>query len=163
MFASNAQIAGKVATLRDLLGALSPGETLSYRQMSAALKEKISGGSYILQRALAQAERETGAVFDNVFAVGFKRLAPRDMPGVGKKANNRIRRTARKTRRRFENVRANDLSREEICQLAAYRSHFGMLESLARESTVRAITVNPDITVSPADIGERLNTLWNKK
>lgn len=161
MFTANSAIAERVERISLALMELSPGETITYAKLSKAAGEKINGGSYILQRALAKTEKDTGSVFDNVHGTGYQRLTTSDMPGIGKKANNRIRRVARKTRKRFENVRANDLTTSEVATLAAYRSHFGMLEGIAREQSVKALKANVETAqfVDAQSLQERMAAL----
>ena len=79
---------------------------------------------------------------------------------VGVKANTRIRRVARSARKKFENVRANDLTAAELAQFSAYRSHFGMLEGLARERAVEAMKVKLDDKAAPVStMADRLNAM----
>lgn len=139
MFDSSAKVAAKVEALLEALTALSPGQTVTYEALSKALGEKVSSQDYVMQRALKKAERQTGAIFDNVMGQGYQRLHTHEISGLGKRANSRIRKTARRTRKRLENVRANDLSAGDIAAIAAYRSHFGMIEGIAKEQTVKAL------------------------
>lgn len=165
MFKSNAQAQEKIAALMEALEELSPGETITYRALSKVAGEDVTGGSWLLQAALRKSEKKTGAVYDNVHAVGYQRLHAKDLPGVGKKANTRVRRVARKARTRFENVRANDLSPGELATLSAYRSHFGMLESIAREQSVKALEAKVEEAPEPVGkiAGDRLGALMGKK
>lgn len=148
MFETSAKVATKVEAIVEAFAALSHGETITYTQISKACGEKVTSQSYVVQRALKKAEELTGAIFDNVMGTGYQRLPTHEIPGVGKRANSRIRKTARRTRKRLENVRANDLTATEIAAVAAYRSHFGMIEGLAKEQTVRALEKAVDIAPS---------------
>lgn len=160
MFRTNEEAARKIDALCEALEALSPGETVTYTRLTKAAGEAISGGSYLLQRALKKTEAKTGAIFGNVFAKGYQRLETKDIPGVGVKANSRIRRVARSARKKFENIRANDLTPGELAQFSAYRSHFGMLEGLARERAVKAMEVQVDDRAAPVStMAERLGSL----
>lgn len=160
MFKTNEEAARKIEALCEALETLSPGETITYKQLSKYAGEAITGGSYLLQRAIKKTESKTGSIFGNVFATGYQRLATKDIPGVGVKANTRIRRVARSTRKKFENVRANDLTPAQLAQLSAYRSHFGMLEGLARERAVEAMKVQVDDKAAPVTtMADRLNAM----
>lgn len=139
MFEPNAKIAAKIEAIAEALTSLSPGDTLSYPTLSRLAGERITGGSYVLRRALRRAEESSGAIFDNVQGKGYQRLPTHEIPGIGRKANSRIRRTARRARKRFEGVRTNDLTPKEVAAFAAYRSHFGMLEGIAKEQIVKVI------------------------
>lgn len=164
MFKTNEEAARKIEALCDALETLSPGETITYAKLTKAVGEKISGGSYLLQRALKKTEAKTGSIFGNVFATGYQRLETKDIPGVGVKANTRIRRVARSARKKFENIRANDLTAPELAQFSAYRSHFGMLEGLARERAVKAMTVQVEDRAAPVStMAERLGSLMKGK
>lgn len=162
MFQSNTQVAERVGAIMAALETLSPGETISYARLSEVAGIRITGASYILQRALAKSEKATGAVYANVMGQGYQRLVARDMPGVGKRANDRIRRTARKTRKRFENVRANDVTPAERLQLAAYRTHFGMVENIANERSVKSLSKEIGKPAGVEVIAGRLGELWGK-
>jgi hypothetical protein len=164
MFKTNAEAARKVEALCDALETLSPGETITYKQLSKSVGEAVTGGSHLLQRALKKTEAKTGALFGNVFATGYQRLTTKDIPGVGVKANTRIRRVARSARKKFEGIRANDLTSSELAQFSAYRSHFGMLEGIARERSVEAMKVKLD--EKPAEVStmaERLDAMMKGK
>jgi hypothetical protein len=138
MFTSSAEIAATAETLSDALCALSPGEIATYTQLSKLAGESLSGASYVLRRALKLAEERSGALFENVTGRGYKRLETTAIPAVGKKANGRIRGVARRTRKRFESVRANDMNQSDLATVAAYRSHFGMIEGMARENNIKS-------------------------
>lgn len=164
MIESSAKIAMKVDALVEALLALSPGQTVSYAHLSKVITEPVNGGSYLLQRALDKAEKDSGAVFDNVWGKGYTRLEGKDLPGVGKKANSRIRRVARKTRKRFERVRTNDMTPEDLAKLAAYRSHFGMIEGIASERHVAGLAeVAEAVRVEPSEIAERTDAFMRKR
>ena len=164
MFNPSAKIAAKVESLTEALVALSPGQGITYNAMSRVVGERITGSSYIMQRALKQAEQQSGCIFDNVHGKGYQRLATGEIPSIGKKANGRIRRTARKTRKRLEGVRANDLTTAEVGTIAAYRSHFGMLENLAKEQTVKAVekAVNKEPFAPPKQLAARMAEMMKK-
>ena len=51
----------------------------------------------------------------------------------------------------FEGVRANDLTAPQIAELAAYRSHFGLLEGMATERSVKALEMKIDALQTPDD------------
>jgi hypothetical protein len=160
MFKTNAEAARKVEALCEALETLSPGETITYKQLTKAVGETVTGGSHLLQRALKKTEAKTGSLFGNVFGKGYQRLQTKDVPGVGVKANTRIRRIARSTRKKFEGIRANDLTPSELAQFSAYRSHFGMLEGLARERAVKAMEVKMEDKVAPVStMADRLNAM----
>lgn len=164
MFKTNEEAARKIEALCEALEGLSPGETITYKHLTKAAGEPITGGSYLLQRAIKKTEAKTGSIFGNVFATGYQRLATKDVPGVGVKANTRIRRIARGTRKKFENIRANDLTPSELAQFSAYRSHFGMLEGLAREQAVKAMKVQVEDRAAPVStMADRLNAMMKGK
>lgn len=157
MFVPAAKIAAQIDAIAAVLCALSPGQTATYARLSKAAGVAVSGGSHIVHRAIKQAERESGAVFDNVRGVGYQRLEANETPIVGQKANGRLRRTARRARQRLEGVRANDVTPATIAKLAAYRSHFGMVESMAREANIKAAAkVAEAEVVSIRDVAEGL-------
>lgn len=166
MFEPNAKVATtKIEALTEALTSLSPGQTISYAILSKLAGEKIGSQSYVLQRALRKAEELTGAIFDNVMGQGYQRLPTHEVPGLGKRANSRIRKHARRTRKRLENIRANDLTPKEIASIAAYRSHFGMIEGLARESTVQALekTIDQQTFVPAKQLAGRMSALMRGK
>lgn len=164
MFKTNAEAARKIDLLCEALETLSPGETITYARLTKVAGEPITGGSHMLQRALKKTEAKTGSLFGNVFAKGYQRLQTKDIPGVGVKANTRIRRVARSTRKKFEGVRANDLTAHELAQFSAYRSHFGMLEGIARERSVEAMKVKlEDKPATVATMAERLDAMMKGK
>ena len=163
MFKSNAQAQERIAKMVEALEELSPGETITYRQLSKAAGEAITGGSWMLQAAIRKSEKRTGSVYDNVHGQGYQRLAAKDIPGIGKKANTRVRRIARKTRQRFENVRANDLSPAELATHAAYRGHFAMLEGFATERSVRSMQLNVEPPAPVTAMAEKMRNFMGKK
>lgn len=153
MFQPNAKTtASLVEAIVDALSALSPGQTITYAELSRAMGTEVTSQSYVVQRARKKAEQQTGAIFDNVMGQGYQRLPTHEIPGVGKRANAHIRKTARNTRRRLESVRANDMSTGEIAAIAAYRSHFGMLESIAKEHTVQVLERSLDAASTYAPV-----------
>lgn len=161
MFEAKPKIKTKVEALTEALKSLSPGETMNYAVLSKLAGEPVTGNSYLLRRALRKAEEQSGALFENVHSIGFQRLPTHEIPGVGKRANTRIRKHARKTRKRLETIRANDLSASEFASIAAYRSHFGMIEGIAREQTVKAIENATDTAafIQPKQVGARMAAL----
>ena len=165
MFKPNAKVKKTVDVLVEAFKALSNGETVTYDILSKLCGEQISSQSYVLQRALRKAEEQTGALFENVMGEGYQRLPSAEIPGVGKRANTRIRKHARKTRKRLETVRANDLSAADFAAVAAYRSHFGMIEGLARENTVKALEKAADTAafVEPKQVASRMAALMGRK
>lgn len=166
MFESSAKVATKVEAIVEILTALSPGEMVNYAMLSRVAGEKVGSQSYVVQRARKKAEQQTGAIFDNVMGKGYQRLPTSEVPGLGKRANNHIRKTARRTRIRLEGIRANDLSPKEVASIAAYRSHFGMIEGLARESTIAALEKAVDVAenyVPASSLADRMAALMGKK
>lgn len=165
MFKQNAKVKKTVEVLVEAFKALPNGQTVSYEVLSKLCGEPLSSQSYVLQRALRKAEEQSGALFENVMGEGYQRLPSSEIPGVGKRANTRIRKHARRTRKRLETVRANDLSAGEFAAVAAYRSHFGMLEGIAREQTVKALEKAADTPafVEPKQVASRMAALMGAR
>lgn len=165
MFESNPKVTEAVEAVAEALMETSPGNTINYTALSRAAGMKITSQDYIMQRALKKAEERTGAIFENVHGKGYQRLPSHEIPTVGAKANTRIRKHARRARKRLEGVRANDLGPKEFAAVAAYRSHFGMIEGLARPKTVEALEgalISAD-HVPPKQVAARMAELMKGK
>ena len=166
MFDRNPKVSASIEAISELLVTLSPGETATHQMISkaAGLPASRKVETYVLRQAIKKAEDKTGAVFENVFAVGYQRLPSGDIAIVGKKANARIRRHARGTRKRLEGVREN-MEPRAMATVAAYRSHFGMIEGLAREQIVSAIegALDKAPLISPKSIAESMTRLMRKR
>lgn len=165
MFERNPHVTAAVEAISKALMSLSVGDTLPYSIISQLAGEKVNSQSYVMGRALKRAEEATGALFENVHSIGYQRLPSHEIPTVGKKANTRIRRHARKARKRLEGIRANDLQPAEVAQVAAYRSHFGMIEGLAKDSSIDALAKSIDTStyVAANTLADRMNTLMRPK
>lgn len=140
LFETNEQQAQKVQALCDALLGLSPGETITYRELARAIGSgRVTSQTYELRRALKLAEETSGALFNNVQGEGYQRLPAHEILGIGKRGLARGRGQFRRTRKRLETVRANDLTPQVNFGRNAYVSHFGVLESLAKEGVTKKI------------------------
>lgn len=136
MWKPNPEQTKRIEALCDTLVACSSGEMASYRKLARAIGEpNITSQSYELRRAIKLAETRAGAFFQNVKDEGYKRLPTAEVPEACKRTVKGIRGRARRGRQRVEKLRANDVTPA----VAAYRSHFGIIESLAKEHTVNRI------------------------
>lgn len=163
MFAPNSRTTAIIDALVDALMTLSQGQTISYAALSRAAGKPLAGGAYEMRRAIRLAEQNTGAVFDTVRGHGYQRLVTADIPAIAKRANSRIRRHAKSTRIRLDGVRANDMTAKEVAVIAAYRSHFGMIEGLARDQTIKAAEAAITATfVAPQTLANRMAGMVKK-
>jgi hypothetical protein len=155
----------QIDRLTEALTALSIGQVISYETLSKIAGEPMGSTSYAVRRALSRAEKETGALFGNVRNEGFQRLRAEHAPGVGGKANDHIRRHARKTERRLGSWRPpNDATQSQIAEVAAYRAHMGMVASIATKNIIKSLTksIEEAAPISPETMAQRLAETMGK-
>lgn len=132
-------------TIADLLSAAAVGATVSYADMSRALGVPIQQKRYILLRALAVANRESGAIYGAVRGVGYQRLAPQDAHILGAHARGRIRSTAKRaaTHMTAALATANDLPDAAKRKAFAEINALSLLRHLASDKKVEAAAGEP--------------------
>lgn len=154
MFAAIAENSADVSRLRDRLSELAIGETVTFAQL-----EEVTGRDfktkrrYLLVRAMDQLNAETGAVFESVFGVGYKRVPIEQAPNTGGRARRRIRKIAGRTMKRLANAaaRANDVPLPTMLKLMQEQSVLGAIQSLSRDGTVEKAAADATAT-SPAPV-----------
>lgn len=145
----------------DLLAATPRGETVSFATVTATIGRDINRCRHVLHTALRVAERETGACFASVRGVGYRRLAPEEIVKVGQTARARIRGYARRGRRTIQAglAGANDLTPETQRQTAAELSSLGLLEHIARDRSLPAIS---ETDVRPLTVADTAKAFMEK-
>lgn len=125
--------------LADLFIATSPGATVTFAQLTAALGRDVKKARHLIASAQRTAQREAGASFVNVITVGYKRLAPGEVASrIGPAARKRIRGEARRASGAIVAAVSvgNDLTPEEGRRANAEMAVLGMIEHIAGDRHV---------------------------
>ena len=151
MLKTTSENTADVARLVERLTAASIGEVLTFGELDAVIGRSVQNRRYLLVRAMDRVNVETGAVFESVFGVGYRRMEIDRVPNVGVHARKRMRGIARRGSRRLTNAaqRANDLPSPVALQINRELAVLGLLQSLARDSTAAKASVDASST-SPA-------------
>ena len=117
------------------------GEVLTYAGLSGILGRDVQHEArYVLQSAIRRAEREGEIVFGTVHGTGIKRLADREIIGVGDRAIAHARRTVGRAIGRLERVRDFEaLTPEERTRHHARRTVLGVIQSMTSSSAAKRI------------------------
>ena len=153
MFTSTSENAADVSRLVERLRAVSIGETISFAQLDTAIGRSVQKRRYLLMRAMDRLSAETGAVFESVFGVGYRRSPVEHIPAVGVRARGRIRRIAKRGAKRLSNAaaRANDMPSPIALEINRELAVLGMIQSMSRDNTAKKATVDTTDT-SPAPL-----------
>jgi hypothetical protein len=89
-----ATVSAEVRRLADRFAEVSPGETITHKQMSSVVGRDVLSARNLITQARKLAMAESNIVFDSVRTVGIRRLRADEIPHVGEKHQRRIRRTA---------------------------------------------------------------------
>ena len=98
------EMTADTAILYKHLTAMEPGDTVSYREMSTMLGREIRGDNSHLQSALRAASRDSGAVFDCVRNVGYRRLTDSEIVQTSAPRTARLRKRVEREGKRLAMV-----------------------------------------------------------
>jgi hypothetical protein len=160
MFVSTPENDGDVLALKALLAAAPIGGTVAYAEMTKAIGRAIEPRRYLLKRAADLLNAETGAVFENVRRVGYKRLEIGSVATIGANARRSIGRKAARASKRLARAasRANDVPQHVALDINRELSMLGLLKTAA--STKVSVEVGKDMTPAApmpiAKVAERL-------
>jgi len=150
------EISPDVAALVTVLRSVSPGASITYSVLSAALGRDVTQCRYLLVSAQRIAAREYGAVFASERRVGYVRLTTDQLPGVGSTARTRVRRTARKAAKliRFGADRANVIEPEAQRKMNAELSSLALIEHIATDKAATPVPAH-DTRAEPVAVTAR--------
>lgn len=121
-FVSRPENVAAVDAIADTLKRLPIGNVVHYEDLNAlAAKDVQAGGRYLLARAIALVEKETGHRFGIVTGRGVKRLADEEIPAVGSDYVRRTRRVAARGVKKMTGLSAN-LSESARTRIVGYRT-----------------------------------------
>lgn len=145
----------EIERLTTLLMELSVDGVVDYGALSAAIGRNVQEADTrpILIAARKRAEKLTGQRFETLRAVGIKRLAAVDVPGIGLNARARIRRASSRAFKRLTDLSYNDVDSRTRARIDAERSVMGAISALTKEQSITTVregsTTGP---VSPIDV-----------
>lgn len=153
MFPSTAENSADVARLVERLREAPIGETVSFAELDKAIGRPIRSRRYLLVRAMDRLNAETGAVFESVFGIGYRRMPIDRMATVGGRARRRIKHIARRSSKRLSNAigRANDLPGPVALSINREIAVLGVLQVLARDGMAAKVAADATET-SPAPV-----------
>lgn len=135
------EISPDVAAIVEVLRAASPGQTVTYAEISKAIGRDVLADRYLLTSARRIAARDHGAVFGNEMRVGYTRLTVDQLPDVGSTARAHIRRSSRKAAKfiRYGTDRANDVAPETGRKINAEISALALIEHVASDKAATPV------------------------
>lgn len=153
MFQTTAENSADVTRLVERLREVPIGETVTFDDLDKAIGRSVKKRRYLLIRAADRLNAETGAVFESVFDIGYRRLPIEDVATVGIRARRRIKLIARRGSKRLSNAisRANDLPQTAALQINREIAVLGVLQSLSRDGMAAKATADATDT-SPAPV-----------
>jgi hypothetical protein len=130
---------GDIIALADLLRAVPIGGVVTYAQFDKSIGRSIRAQRYLLQAARTRVEKETGAIFQAVFNVGFKRLPIESYASIGQHSRKGIRRKARVASKRMQNGldKANEVPADVLRAVSREQSVLGLIQFAARDTTLK--------------------------
>lgn len=136
-----------VRVLADALKSLGPGEILEYKTMSLLIKQEIRSCRYLLMKAKALANAESGALFRPVRTVGYIRHRNGEAHAHGAAARRRMMRTGRNAIKVMANAvtLANDVSNDEMLKAHTEVTKIGLAVNLMGGR----VAVTPDDIITP--------------
>lgn len=155
--------AADVEILRDMLLAVSIGQTLTYTAMSQRLGRDVKDRRWLLGRAIKEAEADSGGLFTTVRGEGIQRLPSDQVPNVGLASIQKIRRTAKRGFARLSTVRVNDLPEREQHTLLAHRSMLGAIHSISDGRRAPAVAKEAAVDGRVVSAGRVLDLLRSKE
>lgn len=154
MFTPTSENSADVTRLRDRLAEVPIGETITFAELEAVTGRDVSDKRrYLLVRAMDRLNTETGAVFENVFGIGYQRVPIDEVPNTGGQARRRIRKIAARCAKRLANAasRSNDVPAPVMLKIMQEQSVLGVLQSISRDGTAAKAATDATET-SPAPI-----------
>lgn len=150
-----------VRTVEAVLAEAAIGAVIEYTAISNKLGYDICKKRYILQRAIENLSKQSGAIFAPVWKVGLMRLPPQDAHLLGVTARARIRRRARRAGQFMMRAvtQANDMPR--AAALAANReiAVLGLIEYASSEKAVKAASTEED---APMPVAKLMSQMLDK-
>jgi hypothetical protein len=106
-----------------------------------------------LERALDRVEDETGAIFESVFSVGYRRQPIDDVPHTGVRLRRRLRRGCGRGIKKLSNAiaKTNDVPQHVALAVNKELAVLGVLKSLAKDSVSEKVSADTTPT-SPAPV-----------
>ena len=122
-----------VEALTAALAACPIGGTVTLAALSAAIGRDIQPVRYLIYTAMKVTQGDTGAVFETVRKVGYRRLPIEEIPKVGQTARSRIRRVARRSVAAMSDAltHANDVPPATRQRIYQEQSQIGLLQHIA--------------------------------
>lgn len=146
------EISPDVAALVEALSAVTPGQTITYADLSKTIGRDIQAFRWLVLGAQKIAARDHGAVFANEHRVGYRRLLADELHTVGHTARSAVRRKVRKAGKmiRYGASRANDVSAEAGRKMNAELSALALLEYAAKDTVAAPVKAHDE---KPEPIG----------
>jgi hypothetical protein len=130
-FATNPDLQIEVDKLARALSELSPGEMLSYEEMSGILGYEIKDKPWVLMKAKKRVETTQRLRFGTVRGEGTKKLAANELASIGVYARKKIGRVAKYNAGRLTDLGYNDIDNRIRARVDAERSLLGAIAAVA--------------------------------
>jgi hypothetical protein len=133
------ELDAEIGRLAELLATVGVDQILTYREMNLAIGRDVQNEArYSLMRAQQRAEREHGIRYATLHNVGKRRLKGDDLPSIGAKARQHIRKAAKRGYRRLGDL-AGNVPSEVQRRIDAERAALGTISLFTREHVRRKI------------------------
>ena len=136
------EISTNVQALVEKLITVSPGEMITYAELSSAIGcNSMQRHRPALQRAIDIARRDYGVSFSNKRGTGYARMTTEQVPTLGHDARASIGRKATRAAKRIcqSTSRANDIPDDTMRKINAELSVLGLIVMAAKDATAKPI------------------------
>lgn len=138
-FAPSELSTSDAATLRSVLEAAAPGDTISYGAMSKAIGRDVLQHRGALYKALKQCMTDRRMVFSVVRDVGYKRLDDAEIVATGADGIKRLRRAGRRSAQKLACVQFDALAPELRTAHNARMTVFALVGEVTDSTSIKRV------------------------